>query len=599
MENNDYSTIKPSVEQKQFIELAKEGNNILVDACIGSGKTTAIQKLCQSLPSTEKILYLTYNKLLKLDAQSKILNRNATVQNYHGFAYMALAKAGIRSGISDLIQTFNRSEPHIPVYDVLILDEYQDIDVEISQMLDYIKSTNPNMQIIAVGDMAQKIYDKTTLKVLDYIDTLLDDYIQLEFTQCFRLSEDLAATLGRIWGKTINGVNPNCVVETMTRHEVVPYLATHDPSEIMCLGARTGVMANTLNTLEKYYPDKFNKNTVYASISDQNKGSVSPTSKNAIFTTFDSSKGMERNICVVFDYDQAYWHSRLIKPQQKYEILRNIFLVAASRGKERIIFVNGDRDILDEKTLSTVPKSESSIGDTTMQSLFAFKYKEDVENAYDMLTIDEVKPKDDNYTELKIKSHDGLIDLSPCINIYQLVANFDNYDIDSELDLLYQQKYKHPLPDYQKALSLENKILLLTSLITGQMRYRHQVKTPFITESEKVVLHERIRSILPSNTVAQIPSTLKFTKRNRPLFEAQGYAHAIKDDIVYHLVYTDEITHEQYLEAACYMLGTNHDRCIIWNTKTNTLAKITVNDDTKFINQVLKTASKGVYTRNT
>lgn len=34
--------IKLSVEQQLFIEKALQGKNILVDACIGSGKTTAI-----------------------------------------------------------------------------------------------------------------------------------------------------------------------------------------------------------------------------------------------------------------------------------------------------------------------------------------------------------------------------------------------------------------------------------------------------------------------------------------------------------------------------------------------------------------------------
>ena len=48
--------IQLSNEQQLFIEKALQGENILVDACIGSGKTTAIQSLCNELPSEKKVL---------------------------------------------------------------------------------------------------------------------------------------------------------------------------------------------------------------------------------------------------------------------------------------------------------------------------------------------------------------------------------------------------------------------------------------------------------------------------------------------------------------------------------------------------------------
>ena len=47
-QNND--NIVLSEEQKIFMAQALSGNNILVDACIGSGKTTAIQYLCDVIP---------------------------------------------------------------------------------------------------------------------------------------------------------------------------------------------------------------------------------------------------------------------------------------------------------------------------------------------------------------------------------------------------------------------------------------------------------------------------------------------------------------------------------------------------------------------
>lgn len=152
MTRNDLST-----EQQDLVRLALEGKNVLCDACIGSGKTSTINVLCNEFDSSKQILYLTYNRLLKLDAQQKILNDNVTVQNYHGFASKMLYRYGIKD-VGQGEQISRLLEGHIPVghYDVLIIDEYQDINEEISKMLEYVKDSNPCMQIIAVGDMKQK-----------------------------------------------------------------------------------------------------------------------------------------------------------------------------------------------------------------------------------------------------------------------------------------------------------------------------------------------------------------------------------------------------------------------------------------------------------
>ena len=122
------SWIQLSEEQQNFVNMALEGHNILVNACIGSGKTTAIQLLCNQLPKKKRILYLTYNKLLKLDAKSKIRNTNVKVQNYDGIASTYLYRMGIKTGYGDQIPRFNEVKPVIDRYDILIIDEYQDIE---------------------------------------------------------------------------------------------------------------------------------------------------------------------------------------------------------------------------------------------------------------------------------------------------------------------------------------------------------------------------------------------------------------------------------------------------------------------------------------
>ena len=382
-------------EQKELLNQTAMGKNVLVDACIGSGKTTAIQVLCNVFPN-KRILYLTYNKLLKIDARAKIQGRNVTVANYHGFAYMSLIKKGISSGISDLIQTFNREKPYVQYYDMLVLDEYQDIEQEIAEMLVHIKNCNPHIQIIAVGDMKQKIYDKTTLEVLPFMDRFLGHYEVLHFTRCFRLCPALAKKLGRIWQKEIVGVNRNCRVEAMTADEAMDFLSKQEPKDILCLGQRTGAMAGALNYLEKNYPTKFNKSTVFASIQDEGSGATAPSEKTAIFTTYDSSKGLERPICMIFDYTENYWQTRLKKPMTNYEILRNIFCVAASRGKERIIFVrnkkkDGNEETpLSELSLSTPSEMNLVFRDFDVSNMLDFKFKEDIEECYQKLSVSKV-----------------------------------------------------------------------------------------------------------------------------------------------------------------------------------------------------------------
>ena len=585
-----------SDEQQIFIEKALQGENILVDACIGSGKTTAIQNLCNVLPSKKKVLYLTYNKLLKLDAQSKI-RKSVKVTHYHGFAYNILWERGISVGVSDLIQKVIQIKPLVKKYDILIIDEYQDIEQELAELLQLIKDRSPNMQIIAVGDMEQKIYDKTTLNVESFMKEFLEEHLRLKFTQCFRLSDDLAAMLGRVWKKEIKGVNNRCKVEEMAREDIVPFLAKQIPADILCLGARTGAMSDTLNILEERYPDKFNKNTVYATISDNDSmGKTEPREDSAIFTTYDSSKGLERKICVVFDFTESYWSTRISRSQQSYIILRNIFCVAASRGKNHIIFVKPEEAMLSEKTLSTFLPTNEKFDDLDISEMFDFKYKEDVERCFSLLKINKLEQTD--YSIINIKSTDGLIDLSPCIGIYQEAVYFDNYQIDAaiKLKLLLNPELSGLYTKEVKNSSLDQKILFLVSLETKQKRYRTQVTTPFVNEEQSALIIDRLGTHLNKDEAAQVECQIDFYEQENGevKFSAMGFVDVVKDNIVYELKFVSELMHEHFLQCACYMIAMNIQEGILWNTRDNTSYEIEIPERKVFLNAVAKAVTKGV-----
>lgn len=585
-------------EQELFIEKALAGNNVFVDACIGSGKTTAIQHLCNAYPADKKILYLTYNKLLKVDAREKIKMKNVTVTNYHGFAWVQLNRAGIKAGIQDLVQTFNRVKPFTPAYDVLILDEYQDIEQELADMLLIIKKRNPDMQIVAVGDIKQKIFDKTTLDVMPFIMSFLGEHIELEFTKCFRLNEEHASFLSRVWGKKIQGVNKNAKISHMRKFDVVKYLSEQDPSDIICLGAKTGAMAEALNRLESKYPAKYNKRTVFATITDNDRsGKVEPSKDTAIFTTFDSSKGLERKICVVFDFTESYWQSRTRKPQVKYEIMRNIFCVAASRGKDEIIFVDGDvksssqeTDRLSEKTLSTPTEMVTSFDTMQMSSMFDFKYKEDIEECFALIDKKKIDRKDNSV--IKIRENDYLIDLTPCVGIFQEAFFFENYSIDTALDL-FRQTHQDINVDLTKYKKLDKKILYLVSLETSQQRYINQVEGELVEDDARDLLKARLEEEFNGKEMVQKEFEMQFADSyGLPAFAVAGLCDVIKNGMIYELKFVSELSHEHFLQLAMYLVASDVKTGRLWNVRDNTMWEISIPDRTKFLNAVAKTVTK-------
>lgn len=582
-----------SSEQEMFINLALQGENILVNACIGSGKTTTIQELCNRLKWGTKVLYLTYNKLLKIDARNKIKNKNITVTNYHGYAYMQLDKINIKAGIHELVQIHNKILPDAPHYDLLILDEYQDIEQEVSEMLWHIKDCNPDMQIVAVGDMEQKIYDKTRLDVEEFItDFLGNNHCRMEFTKCFRISPKLAGFLGRVWNKNIIGINRYCHVWGMSFEETKQFLLQKQPNEILCLGQNMGKRSKMLNELEEEAPGKFNKNTVWSNVSDSDNCATNPTPECAVFTTFDGCKGMERDICVVFDWTESYWNARVTKPNVKYEIIRNIFCVAASRGKQYIIFVEND---LSMGTLIHACDNSSKQDDVQISTMFDFKYIEDVEAAFHELDIKETQQKQES---IPVSTSDGMIDLSACIGIYQEAAYFNGYNISKDITQFFQvnRNKDHLKVSGYSDWDIEKQILYLVALETNQDRYLRQVSLPFVSKEHWKMISSRLSKVFTKDELVQQECKISFgSKKNG--FEAKGFCDVIKNyngkPAVYELKFVSELSHTHFLQCACYMAAMDISTGFLWNVYDNQMYKIRIPDKKRFLDKVARAVTKG------
>jgi hypothetical protein len=281
---------------------------------------------------------------------------------------------------------------------------------------------------------------------------------------------------------------------------------------------------------------------------------------------------------------------------QSYTVLRNIFCVAASRGKNHIIFVKSDEMILSEKTLSSFVKMNQKFEDMDMSEMFEFKYKEDVEKCFDQLKINKLESEE--HSLIAVKSTDDLIDLSPCIGIFQEAVFFDNYQIDAaiKLKLLLNPELSRLYTKEVKNSSLDKKILFLVSLDTRQKRYRTQVITPFINKEQSNLIKARLKTRLSSDENAQVECQIDFYDQGNKeiMFSAKGFADVVKDDVVFELKFVSELTHEHFLQCASYMVAMNLQKGILWNTRDNTLYEIEVPNRKAFLNAVTKTVTKGM-----
>lgn len=254
--------------------------------------------------------------------------------------------------------------------------------------------------------------------------------------------------------------------------------------------------------------------------------------------------------------------------------------------------------MLCEKTLSTFVETNQKFENVDISEMFDFKYKEDVEKCFSKLSIRKLISEDTS--SIDIKSTDELIDLSPCIGIYQEATFFNNYEIDAAIELkislnpewtgLYKKEVKN------NVLNLDEKILFLVSLETKQRRYRKQVRAPFVSEEQNELIKTRLKTRLNKDEDAQVRCQIDFCaqENGKVKFSARGFADVVKDDIVYELKFVSELTHEHFLQCACYMIALELQKGILWNTRDNTLYEIEVPDRKAFLNAVTKTVTKGM-----
>ena len=240
--------------------------------------------------------------------------------------------------------------------------------------------------------------------------------------------------------------------------------------------------------------------------------------------------------------------------------------------------------------LSTRPVVSNTDEPIFISSMFDFKFKEDVEACFQLLKITPNVMEDT--TEIVASNRDGLIDLSPCVGVYQEIMFFKKYDIEKYFDLYFQihPREKFRYGEKEKQWPLGKKILFMTALETKQNRYIDQVIKSFIDERNKKALITRLETIFSPDENVQAFCQWHISDDGK--IKGIGAADVVKDDVVYELKFVSELMHTHFLQCASYMVALNLPKGILWNTRKNEMYEIEVSDREAFRRAVLRAVTK-------
>ena len=576
----------PSDEQLTFLKHAKDHDNVLIKSHVGGGKTTTLKHFCDSLSSNTSCLYLMFNKTVKTDILDEIQKPNVLVTGYHGLASRILRANNIALNLPNndrkydiMIETVvNNPSIKMPSYNVIVIDEYQDLDVISAKFLWKLTHANPNAQIVVAGGMEQQNRAASMLNPKTFIETILGPNAQtVEFSTSYRLPESASKSLSYVWGENIVGINNTAkVAYTHKIDEVVNLLGEYEPQDVLCIGCPNGWAMNTLiKRLQKKFPNKYNNDTMYVSTYKYDYQLMSHKNK-AIFTTYDSCKGLERNVSVILDFNVNHFTNRLASNFSR-EIIRNLFCVAMTRGKFLNIYVGDYRSpylsLDDFDNMVTIPSDKTRLN---ISSLLDDTYKESITNIMQYLECKKEVIQDTSVIDI-IQPNIG-VDLHACAGNYQELAFFNTYSTFNEAVW-----YHFTESDWRefKSRDVEQQILMLAYKNTHQKEYLNIQS--FIDQKKSKELLQRLGTRLSRRDDCQVRCNIKLNET----IGCVGRADAVKNDTVYELKYVNQLRQTYFVQCAMYMLALNKEKGVLWNTKNNEVYHIKIKDKSKFIQAVI------------
>ena len=341
-----------SDEQLNIINTIKENKNVICDAVAGSGKTTTVLELAKALPD-KLILQITYNSILRHEVKDKAKDiKNIKIHSYHSLYvnyYNTYAYSDII--INNVIDNNTPPIKELPKFDIIVIDEVQDMTILFySAILKFTNDLQKNVQYLLLGDKNQTVYDfkGADNRFLTLAIDLYPNSVVLPLSHSFRVTVSIAnfvnfVLLGKYRIKTFKkGSNVNYLICNTFKiynfliKKIKEFLKNgYKPSDIFILCP--SFKSKKLNPV-KLLENELIKSNIPCYVYDSSKKLDEIVIKNkVVFTTFHKSKGTERKIVIVYNFDSSYFNF-FNKTAPKNECPPSIY-VALTRASEHLFLL--------------------------------------------------------------------------------------------------------------------------------------------------------------------------------------------------------------------------------------------------------------------
>lgn len=351
-----------SLEQAQIIENIKE-NNVIVESVAGSGKTTTNLFIAKTYLNL-KILLLTYNSKLKIETREKINKYNISnieVHSYHSFCVKNYDEKCFTDYEIIKIIKINKSIKKKIKYDIIILDEAQDITPLYFELICKINSDNSTKaKLCLLGDRFQSIYDfnKADPRFIIYAEQIFNlnnfFWTKTQLTTSFRITHEMAEFINncmlnsnRIKSNNISNNKPRYIIcntfdetnKSLPLKEIIYYLELgYKPEEIFILAPSVKNFNSPVRILENLIKNNLINIPIFVPTSDEEKLDDDVLKNKLVFSTFHQSKGLERKIVIVYSFDFTYF--KFYKKDKNPNICPNELYVATTRAKEHLTLIH-------------------------------------------------------------------------------------------------------------------------------------------------------------------------------------------------------------------------------------------------------------------